>query len=147
MIDEYVDKLYKKLDTHDSKLIAKERKIDVLRLPLDSDTCGLTVRNSRFSTIIINDLINDPLQEYTLCHELGHCIMHQSASTPFMRNFGSSVQVSKNEAEAHRFAFELLRRQYDELNEMPNESVLEFWVRESVGKVYIKGDNIHVSSH
>ncbi len=36
----------------DARRIARIRKIGILLMPLNSDTCGLTVRNSRFNTII-----------------------------------------------------------------------------------------------
>ena len=56
-IGDEVDKLYRAHATYDARRIAKDKKIDILVMPLDSDTCGLTVRNSRFNTIILNELI------------------------------------------------------------------------------------------
>lgn len=126
-VSDEIKKLYRAHATYDARRIAKERKIDILTVPLDDLTCGLTVRNNRYSTIILNETIAENLQEYTLCHELGHCIMHKQASTPFMRTVGTSAQISKMEAEAHRFAFALLKHQHEELTDMSKESVLNYY--------------------
>lgn len=126
-IGDEVDKLYRAHATYDARRIAKDKKIDILVMPLDSDTCGLTVRNSRFNTIILNELIEENLQEYTLCHELGHCVLHKQASTPFMRSVSVSSSIMRLEAEAHCFAFELLNRQYAELSLMSKEAIAEYF--------------------
>lgn len=126
-IGDEIDKLYRAHATYDARRIAKDRKIDILVTPLDSETCGLTVRNNRFSTIILNECIEENLRDYTLCHELGHCILHRQASTPFMRSVSTSSTIMRMEAEAHRFAFKLLNRQYTELSHMSKESIVEYF--------------------
>lgn len=126
-VSDEIKKLYRAHATYDARRIAKERKIDILTVPLDDLTCGLTVRNNRYSTIILNETIAENLQEYTLCHELGHCVLHKQASTPFMRSVSVSSSIMRMEAEAHRFAFELLNRQYAELSLMSQEAIAEYF--------------------
>lgn len=42
-IGDEIDKLYRAHATYDARRIAKDRKIDILVTPLESETCGLTV--------------------------------------------------------------------------------------------------------
>lgn len=127
MIYEQLDKLFTIHETYNPYKIAKERKIDIIEMPLGEETYGLTVRNNRFSTFLIDDSIHENTKEFVLCHELGHNILHKQANTPFMRSVGAPSQILKMEAEANTFAFELLRRHYDELNYMTPEQIVEYY--------------------
>ncbi|WP_273478084.1 ImmA/IrrE family metallo-endopeptidase [Ignavigranum ruoffiae] len=127
MIEKEIEKVYKSCESFDPYIISKNKRIDILKYPLDLETCGLSVRNNRYSTIIINDNIDENLQEFTLCHELGHSVLHKNINTPFMRTTGAPSSVSKIESEAHQFAFKLLRFHYEELQYMTKEDILNYY--------------------
>lgn len=137
MIYKQLDKLFTIHETYNPYKIAKERKIDIIEMPLGEETYGLTVRNNRFSTFIIDDSIHENTKEFVLCHELGHSVLHKQANTPFMRSVGAPSQILKMEAEANTFAFELLRRHYDELNYMTPEQIVEYFELPNYMKNYI----------
>ena len=127
MIDEKIKELHNKHGTIDPYLLTEKIKIDILNLPLDDKTFGLTVRNNRHSTIILNSFIDDNLREFVLCHEIGHNVLHKSYNTPFMRHMKSNSLVSKIEAEAHRFAFEMLKSNYEELSYMTDYDIVDYY--------------------
>lgn len=137
MIYKTIDKIFRLNETYDAYKITKNHKINVLDTQLGADTFGFTMRNSRRNTIILNEEINENLKEFVLCHELGHCFLHKTASTPFMRNVGAPSQILKMEAEANTFAFELLRRHYDELNYMTPDQIIEYFELPNYMKNYI----------
>lgn len=127
MIEEKLNYIYKLNETYDPYRIANNSEINIIHIPLDSETYGLTIRNNRSSTIILNSTVDENLSEFVLCHELGHSFLHQSASTPFMRNFGAPSQIYKLEAEANRFAFRLLKHHYEELEYMSKDQIVSYF--------------------
>ena len=127
MIHDEIKKLYKKFDTYNPYEIAKMKDIDILTIDLDIESYGMTVSNSRCRTIIINGNIHPKLQEFTVAHELGHCVLHRELSTPFMRRTCAYSTISKLEAEAHRFAFTLLSKQYPGMRSMNKYQVIDLF--------------------
>ena len=137
MIDNVLDNIFKVNETYEPYTIAKNHDISIVHSPLDVDTYGLTIRNNRCSTILLNSETHENIQEFVLCHEIGHCFLHKSASTPFMRNYGAPAQVSKIEAEANRFAFQLLKRNYGEMEYMTKEQIITYFNLENYMMNYI----------
>ncbi|MHA3226111.1 ImmA/IrrE family metallo-endopeptidase [Globicatella sulfidifaciens] len=137
MIEEQLDKIYKLNESYDPYMIAKRNDIDILNYPMDENTFGLTVRNNRCSTILLNDYIHENLKEFVLCHELGHSFMHKYVSTPFMRSTGAPSRILKIESEAHKFAFALLKRNYEELDYMTKEQIINYFQLPSWMERYI----------
>lgn len=132
MIAKKLQQIFKASGSYNPYTIAKSYNINIIELPLDkANTYGLTVCNNRKTTIILNDNMDNNLKEFVLCHELGHVFLHGNISTPFMRNIGSPTQVIKIEAEAHRFAFLLLKHQHDELKYMTKENIVKYFKLES----------------
>ncbi|MFK8243887.1 MULTISPECIES: ImmA/IrrE family metallo-endopeptidase [unclassified Facklamia] len=136
-IEKAVEKAFKLAESYEPYKIAKNNDVDILDIPLDFDTFGMTIRNHRHSSIILNSLIHENLREFVLCHELGHIFLHKQASTPFMRSVGAPSQVLKIEAEANRFAFELLRNQYEELDFMTKDQIVDYFQLPKYMKDYI----------
>lgn len=127
MIYDTLDKLFTIHETYNPYKIAKERNIDIIEMPLGEQTYGMTVNNNRFSTFLIDNDIHENTKEFVVCHELAHNILHRHASTPFMREVGAPSQILKMEAEANTFAFELLRRHYEELIYMTPEQIIDYY--------------------
>lgn len=127
MINKKIKQLHNTYNTYDVTKIANKLNIDILYTELDIECFGITVSNNRCKTIIINNNIHPNLQEFTLAHELGHCVLHNQLSTPFMRKTCSFAAISKLEAEAHRFAFAILSKRYEEILEMTPNQVTDYF--------------------
>lgn len=103
-----VDNLFANYNTTDPYRLIKYLDISLIEMPLPSNTLGMTIRNDGEATIIVNNTNTSGGQLFTLSHELGHVILHPSESTTFYREQCHGVQIPKMEAEAHRFALDLL---------------------------------------
>ena len=138
MISKKIKQLYSSNNTYNVTKIINNKQIGILYIDLDIECCGITVSNHRNKTIIINSNIHPNLQEFTLAHELGHCVLHNQLSTPFMRKTCSYSAISKLEAEAHRFAFEILSKQYPEILSMTPMQVTDYFKLPSYMTVFMK---------
>lgn len=101
-----IDKLIKCFNTRDPFLIAKELGIRISILPL-GQVRGYYTNANRIKTIHINQDLTDRQQLFTAAHELGHAILHPTASTPFLRSC-THFSVEKLEVQANSFAVHLL---------------------------------------
>ena len=96
----------KKYNTSDPFELADALKIAVFHEELGSIN-GYYNNPLRMKQIHINSSLNDHDAKYTCAHELGHAIMHPTASTPFLR-LKTLLSVNKLEIEANTFAVNLL---------------------------------------
>lgn len=106
--------LIKKYRTRNPFELSEYLKIKVLYEELGSIN-GYYNKPLRMKQIHINCNLDDNLKRFTCAHELGHAILHPSASTPFLRNH-TFMSVNKMEIEANMFAATLL---------IPDEILLE----------------------
>ena len=97
--------LCKKYDTRDPLEIARQLKIIVQFEPLGG-VYGYYSKSLRQQFLHINQNLNRATALFTLCHELGHAVMHPDLSTPFLRA-NTMYSVDKLELQANRFAVDL----------------------------------------
>lgn len=101
-----VFELCKKYDTRDPLEIARQRKIIVQFEPLGG-VYGYYSKSLRQQFIHINQELAPQTTRFTLCHELGHAVMHPDLSTPFLRA-NTIYSVDKLELQANRFALDMV---------------------------------------
>lgn len=73
---------------------------------------GYFNKQLRDKQIHINQNLSEHEELFTICHELGHSIMHPNVSTPFLIS-GTYLSVSKLEIEANTFAMNMLVQDSD----------------------------------
>lgn len=98
--------LTQKYNTSDPFELANALKIAVYYEELGTIN-GYYNNPLRMKQIHINSSLNDHDAKYTCAHELGHAIMHPTASTPFLRS-KTFISIDKLEIEANVFATNLL---------------------------------------
>ena len=102
---------YKTTDPYD---LAYKLGIFLLKQDLGSSLDGFYFVESGRRFIGINAALPDYKQRYTLCHELGHAVMHPEHNTLWMKK-NTLYAGSKYEKEADLFAVSLLAQDMDEL--------------------------------
>jgi Zn-dependent peptidase ImmA (M78 family) len=114
---------------YDPRRACDELDIDVVLAPMPDGMYGQSIISNRNATIFLNDAISDAFRKYVLCHELGHCVMHRSESTPFMRSQMHGGFVPTIEREANEFALRYLLKQLDpeELEHMSRQDILGYF--------------------
>lgn len=103
-----VRKLVKEYGTSDPYRLLKYLDVKLIKTKLPASTWGFTLTSDNSVAVVINDLLSDNQQRFTVAHELGHVIEHPGVSTSFLRNYAKGGQISKIEAEANYFAFGIL---------------------------------------
>ncbi|WP_125703769.1 ImmA/IrrE family metallo-endopeptidase [Lacticaseibacillus daqingensis] len=103
--------------------------IDVVPHELPDGMYGQSIMSNRCATIFLADAIDDPFRQYVLSHELGHCVMHPTESTPFMRRSMHGGFIPTIEREANEFAFRYLLKQLDHetLLRMSRTDILDYF--------------------
>lgn len=101
-----VDNLCKRFNTRSPFEIADRLGVVVLFEPLGTIR-GYYSKSHRHGVIHINSLISSERQLVTCAHELGHCILHPNANTPFLRE-RTLFSVDKFEVQANKFMTQLL---------------------------------------
>lgn len=124
-IEEDVNKLIKLHETHNPIRLAKQIGCKILYSDLDSDTWGFTVNNNRCNTIVVNQYLNPEIRNFTIAHELGHVRLHKGISTPFLRKVVRGSFIPKIEKEANEFAFKVLCKDIDDLNNLTKYEILD----------------------
>lgn len=95
--------------TKPAYIIEQLETVELIEYSLPTTTLGMTIHSEGQNTILVSNKISEELSEFVTAHELGHVYLHSGiASTTFMRQYTSGVQISKGEAEANEFAFDLL---------------------------------------
>lgn len=117
-----VFELCKKYDTRDPLEIARQRNIIVQFEPLGG-VYGYYSKSLRQQFIHINQELEPQTSQFTLCHELGHSVMHPDLSTPFLRA-NTMYSIDKLELQANHFALEMAYRD-DELQPFLNRSITD----------------------
>lgn len=100
-----VNDLCQRYDTRDPFQIAQQRKVIVSLEPLGG-VYGYYSKSFRQQFIHVNQDLNEHNLLFTVCHELGHSVMHPDLSTPFLRA-STMYSIDKLELQANRFAVEL----------------------------------------
>ena len=96
--------------------LARECGAVIRREMLDSDMSGMVYRlNPSRAVIGVNTKHSTTRQRFTIAHELGHLLLHDSEQLHFddkfvigFRNTESSLAMDPKEVEANQFAAELL---------------------------------------
>ncbi len=110
-IKELVRRLIKKHGTTNPYTIVKEMGITIVYEDLGTIN-GYFNKQLRDKQIHINQNLLEREELLTICHELGHAIMHQNVSTPFLIS-GTYLSVNKLEIEANTFAINFLIQDSD----------------------------------
>lgn len=105
-IRKIVINLKNKYQTSDPFELANALKISVFFEELGTIN-GYYNKPLRMKQIHINDSLDQQDAKFTCAHELGHAILHPTASTPFLRS-KTMFSVAKMEVEANAFAAHLL---------------------------------------
>ena len=87
-------------------MIAKDMGISIIYEDLGT-VHGYYNKQIRDKQIHINHLLNETKALFTMCHELGHAVMHPSVCTPFLAS-STLLSINKLEIEANTFAMHLL---------------------------------------
>lgn len=103
-----VRKLVKEYGTSDPYRLLKYLDVKLIKTKLPASTWGFTLTSDNSVAVVINDLLSDNQQRFTVAHELGHVVEHKDVSTSFLRTYCHGCQIPKVEAEANYFAFDLL---------------------------------------
>lgn len=103
-----VGDLVKQYKTIDPFILISRLGIGYLETPFDMDTLGVTVTSDDHSTITLNQNILTFQKPFIAAHELGHVIEHKGESTTFFREQCFGCNIPRIEAEANKFAFNLL---------------------------------------
>lgn len=131
-----VIELCKKYDTRDPLEIARQRKIIVQFEPLGG-VYGYYSKSIRQQFLHINQDLSRQETLFTLCHELGHAVMHPDLSTPFLRA-NTMYSVDKLELQANRFAVDLA---------YSDGQLLEFLTRSITGAANFMGVSIPLAEY
>lgn len=107
-----VEKVIEKYGTSNPHIIAERMGVIVNYCSL-GNTIGFTQYSRRQRFININTDSSEPDQEYGLCHELGHIILHDDLNTPFYKSGVPLNQLTKKEREANEFAICLSIKRYE----------------------------------
>lgn len=110
-IKKLVRRLIKKHGTTNPYTIIKEMGITIVYEDLGTIN-GYFNKQLRDKQIHINQNLSEHEELFTICHELGHSIMHPNVSTPFLIS-GTYLSVSKLEIEANTFAMNMLVQDSD----------------------------------
>mgnify|MGYP000281037511 CR=1 FL=1 len=110
-IKELVRRLIKKHGTTNPYTIIKEIGITIVYEDLGTIN-GYFNKLLRNKQIHINQNLTEREELLTICHELGHAIMHPNVSTPFLIS-STYLSVNKLEIEANTFAINLLIQDAD----------------------------------
>lgn len=106
-IKEIVEGLVKSYGTNDPFEIAAAKNIYVFERDLHEEIFGFYKYIRRNKFIYINSNLSDEDKIFTCSHELGHSEIHPRLNTPFLKR-KTLFSIDKIEAEANRFAVELL---------------------------------------
>lgn len=117
-----VFELCKKYDTRDPSEIARQKEIIVQFEPLGG-VYGYYSKSLRQQFIHINQDLDRHAAQFTLCHELGHAVMHSDLSTPFLRA-NTMYSIDKLETQANHFAVDLIYTD-DDLQPFLNRSITD----------------------
>ena len=102
-----VKNLVNKYRTGDSRQLADDLGITIVRLPLPDDIRGFLVNVLRRKYIVLNDDLCYAAEKVTVCHELGHARLH--AGYGYHLHPDRTVYVSNHlEREANEYAAHLL---------------------------------------
>ena len=101
-----VDKIVKKYKTRNPLELASAMGILVFFEPLGSIN-GYFTTYSRIKSIHINEDLEGPVRDFTIAHELAHCVLHPRENTHFLRSH-TYFSVDKLEIQANDFAVNLL---------------------------------------
>lgn len=114
---------------YDPVCAARVLDIAITSVMMPDGMFGQSIISNRCASIFISNAIEDGFRRYVLCHELGHCVMHRSESTPFMRSQMHGGFVPTIEREANEFAFRYLFKQLDpdELSLMSRPDILNYF--------------------
>ncbi|MEK5068058.1 ImmA/IrrE family metallo-endopeptidase [Sporosarcina sp. FSL K6-1508] len=115
-IKEIVEDLVRKYSTNNPFEIAAAKNIHVIERDMHEEICGFYKYMRRNKLIFLNSNLNERDKFFTCAHELGHSELHPRLSTPFLKR-KTFFSINKIEAEANRFAVELL---------MPDETVYKY---------------------
>lgn len=111
-ISKEVKRIRKKYDERDPYQLCHDMGISLILLPMGAgkDACkGFYMVQSRQQAIVINSDLPEELQRIILVHEIGHAVLHRSASK--LRAFHDFVlfdETSVYEYEANIFAADFL---------------------------------------
>lgn len=113
-IQDTISQLIRKYNTNNPFELANAMNIAIFYEDLGSIN-GYYNKPLRMKQIHINNSLDEHMKKFTCAHELGHAILHPSASTPFLKA-KTFLSVDKLEIEANTFAANLL---------IPDEIIIE----------------------
>lgn len=116
-----VKHLVQKYETRDPLKLARYLNIHVVHKEYSPYTKGYYIKTIRNKFIVVNSTLDEYSQRIVLAHELGHAILHSSEPIYFIREY-TLFPVGPYEAEANKFAAELLIDDYD-IKDLHYESI------------------------
>lgn len=116
-----VKHLVQKYETRDPLKLARYLNIHVVHKEYSPHTKGYYLKTLRNKFIVVNSTLDEYSQRIVLAHELGHAILHSSEPIYFIREY-TLFPVGPYEAEANKFAAELLIDDYD-IKDLHYESI------------------------
>lgn len=116
-----VKHLVQKYETRDPLKLARYLNIHVIHKEYSPHTKGYYIKTIRNKFIVVNSTLDEYSQRIVLAHELGHAILHSSEPIYFIREY-TLFPVGPYEAEANKFAAELLIDDYD-IKDLRYESI------------------------
>nr|PZM87930.1 MAG: ImmA/IrrE family metallo-endopeptidase [[Clostridium] cellulosi] len=116
-----VKHLVQKYETRDPLKLARYLNIHVIHKEYSPHTKGYYIKTIRNKFIVVNSTLDEYSQRIVLAHELGHAILHSSEQIYFIREY-TLFPVGPYEAEANKFAAELLIDDYD-IKDLRYESI------------------------
>lgn len=105
-VTSHIQQIICSLDKSSLLQILSELQIQILYIDNENTSFqhGAALKINDFPFIFIENNLEEALEEYVICHELGHILMHDFQS---ISHFSSNVK-SKKEREANIFAVHIL---------------------------------------
>jgi len=125
-ISDEIKKIIKKHGTTSAIELTKLCGCNIIYTDLDEDMLGFTVTNNRCNTIVIHNDLEEHIQTFVILHELGHVRLHKGISTPFFKRINGNNYIPKIEKEANEFAFAILCKDIENVNNMTVYEKLDF---------------------
>lgn len=121
-------------------IVDQSDNIDLIETSLPHKTLGLSIANDGQFSILISNNLTELQEQFVVAHELGHIFLHPDISTTFLRKQMYGFDIPLIEAQANRFAFDLLlydaRQSEEKINKY--DFVKQFSLDENMARFIIE---------